>query len=78
MNISIKSTLGVGNQSAEVETKALHYRHDILGLKFRNSTLNRLSDSLDDEPTSVCRDIKGFTTHGTSGIWSGTTLLPAV
>ena len=78
MNISIKSTLSTRHKVPEVEPKPLHDGCDILGFKFCNSAFCWRGDSLNDEPASICRDIKGFAAHGTRGIWSGTAQLPAV
>jgi len=62
---------------SHIKTEPLHNGVDVRCVKWQESPLTVLYP-LYHEPTPVRRDIKGNSAHGTCGIWTGATRLPAV
>ena len=62
---------------SHIKTEPLHDGVDVRCVKWQEGPLTVLYP-LYDEPTPVRRDIKGNSTHGTRGVWTGAIRLPAV
>jgi len=77
MKICDESSRSWWYELSHIKTEPIHNGVDVRCVKWQEGPLTVLYP-LYHEPTPVRRDIKGNSAHGTRGIWTGATRLPAV